>query len=140
MAVLGLLIVLIVLVFFVVRSGAHKKEAGTEPAVIKKDEKRPERDFETLKAMIRDKKSTSKELADALDLIIRHHPHIHPKLGIRSHPQYDAYEELILLLCWHPNANSKMIVKFEKELSKINPAYKKNISDALTKGLNSRGV
>jgi hypothetical protein len=40
----------------------------------------------------------------------------------------------------HPNIDKNTIVKFNAALEKLNPEYKKEINDALMRGLNSRGL
>jgi hypothetical protein len=73
-------------------------------------------------------------------MILKYYGHIHEKLGIRSHPDFDIYMEILIIICRHPNTNKDIIIKFDKELTRLNPSYKAEINEALTKGLNSRGV
>ena len=134
---LVLLFVVVVLIYFLVRPKKQRK-------IEQKSSAAPVRavhyEFPMLLQIIKDKESSSQELQEALDLVLKYFPTIHPKLGMRAHPDFERYEELLLFLCWHPNVNSKMIVKFEKELSKNNPEYKTFINDSMTKGLDSRLV
>ena len=145
MAVLGLLIVLLVLVFLVVKPN---EEIGktivttiSSPTVAKTEKvQKKAYDFESLRKIIKNKKSSSEQLAEALELIIKYHGNIHPKLGARPHPDFDRYMDILFSICRHKNATSKMVVKFDKELSGLNPDYLKQINDAIAKGLNSRGA
>jgi len=65
---------------------------------------------------------------------------LHEKLGLRTHPDFDTYMDILFTICRHPNTNKDIIIKFDKELSRLNPEYKKEINEAITKGLNSRRV
>ncbi|WP_345992980.1 hypothetical protein [Sulfurimonas sp. HSL-1716] len=143
MAVLGLLIVLIVLVFLIVAPSTEVSKTiiqKTSSDVVPEEEINKQRDFESLRRIIKNKRSTTKQLEEALDLIIQHHGNIHPRLGVRAHPDFNKYMDILFTICRHKNATSKMIVKFDKELSAMNPDYLKEINDAITKGLNSRGA
>jgi hypothetical protein len=96
--------------------------------------------FDALRAIIKNKQSSSKELKEALDLILKHHGIVSKKLGLRPHPDFDVYMDILFTICRHPNTNKSIIVNFDKELLKLNPEYKSEINDAITKGLNSRGA
>ena len=65
---------------------------------------------------------------------------MHKKLGLRAHPDFDIYMDILFTICRHPNANKDLIIKFDRELEELNSEYKKEINDAITKGLNSRRV
>ena len=65
---------------------------------------------------------------------------MHKKLGIRAHPESDVYMDIIFKLCRHKNTNKNIILAFMKQLEKSNPEYKKEINDAMMRGLNSRGI
>ncbi len=141
-SVLMLLIVLIIVVFLIIRSNQEdsdrKAKAVSNSTKVLSPEPKIPHDFESLRKIIKNKKSTALQLSEALDLIIKYHGEIHPKLGIRTHPEFDNYIDVIIRLCRHPRADSKMVVKFDKELRAKNPTYEKDINDAITKGLNSR--
>ena len=96
--------------------------------------------LESLVRVIKDKKSDSLRLSETLDLIIKYHGRVHKKLGLRAHPDFNIYVNILFTICRHPNANKDLIIKFEKELLELNGEYKQEINDAITKGLNSRRV
>ena len=136
----GLIIILAILIFLLMYK---PKKLAIKKKVLKEKKKRFGDDYQTLEELvdiIRDRKSTAEELQVALDLIIKHHGTIHPKLGVRPHPDFNLYGEVVLRICRHPNTNKNLIVKFDKELTSRNEEYKKDISDFLTKGLDSRGA
>ena len=138
---MGLLVILGFLVFFLVISpNKKKKEAKKAKKVVQEQKAKPKTDLNFLRDIIKNKKSTTKELKEALELVIKHHGTIHKKLGLRAHPESDIYMDIIFTICRHPNTNKNIIVQFDKDLERKNPEYKKEINDALTKGLNSRGV
>ncbi len=136
----GLSAILVILVVFFIytsqnrREKQKKKERYTSPIPPK-----PKYDWDTLIKVVRNRQSTTQELQDALTLILKYHGIISHKLGIRANPEFNKYEEVLLRLCRHPNTNKDLIINFDKELEKRNPEYIKEINDALTKGLNSRG-
>jgi len=139
---IGLVTILGFLLFFLLYVSKKKKKILRE--AVKSKSSLPKNDsfvsLESLLQIIKDKKSTTKELSEALDLVLKHHGTIHPKLGVRTHPDFDVYGEILLRICRHPNTNTKLILNFDKALEAKNEAYKKDINDFITKGLNSRGV
>ncbi len=88
--------------------------------------------LETLSHIIEDKNTTTKELKEALDLVLHHY-------GVIDN-HFDIYMEMMFSVCLHPNTNKNIVINFEKELRRLNPNYKSEINEALTKGLNSRGA
>ncbi|WP_297440272.1 hypothetical protein [Sulfurimonas sp.] len=140
-SIAGLVAVLVVLTFFLVYNPKKKQNKQVKKKNILKENRAQEKhDMQTLLAIIRDKKSTTKELEKAVDLLLKYHGKIPKKLGLRPHPEFDVYAEIILRICRHPNTNKDIIVKLDRELEKLNKEYMKEIDDTLTKGLNSRGV
>ncbi|WP_434657903.1 hypothetical protein [Sulfurimonas sp. NW9] len=83
--------------------------------------------------MIKDKKSTTEELKEAVELILKYYGKIPQKLGMRAHPKFEIYSELILRICHHPNVNKDIIIKLDKELHRRNPEYALELDDSLTK-------
>jgi hypothetical protein len=136
----GLIVVLGILVFLLVLSSKSKKAKSV--AVVEQEVKEPRSatDLPTLTAIVKNKKSSAKELQAALDLILKYHGEIHPKLGTRTHPEYDIYMEILFTICRHPSTNKDIILNFNRGLEKKNPDYKIEINEAITKGLNSRGA
>ncbi|MDQ7043006.1 MAG: hypothetical protein Q9M40_01765 [Sulfurimonas sp.] len=134
----GLVVILFFLIMFLLYTPNKKKTAKK----LQKPQKQRHSDYKTLEELlevIKNKSSSTEELAVALDLVMKYHGSIHPKLGIRSHPDFDIYSEILLRICRHPNINKDILLKFNRELEAKNPEYKREINDAVTKGLNSRG-
>ncbi len=139
-SIVGLVVILGILVtLFLYVSGNKKKEPKPQKKNTKPIKPRVKHELKDLLAVIRNKKSTTEELAEALELVIKYHGKIHPKLGLRCHPDFDIYSEILLRICRHPNTDKDIIIKFDKALEKLNPEYVREINDSLTKGLNSRG-
>jgi len=139
-SIMGLAIILgILILFFLYALSKKKKTAQKQKKLIKESKLKQNYELQNLLKVIRDKHATTEELSEALDLIITHYGHIHTKLGIRTHPDFDIYSEILLRICRHPNTNKDIIIKFDKALEKRNPEYVREINDSLTKGLNSRG-
>jgi len=136
----ALLIILAILVILLVLSFRNKaRKAQKEEKKINVPIK-PEVDFQTLRKVINNKKSSKEELQNAVDLILKYYGTMHEKLGIRAHPDSDVYMITLFQLCRHPNADKKIVLSLNNGLEKQNPTYLKEINDALMKGLNSRGV
>ena len=137
----GLIIVLaglMFLLFYLPNSKKIKNKKTSFKAT--SDTNKQKIDLDSLKIIIKNKKTTSKELKITLDLVLKYHGNIHKKLGIRAHPDFDIYKEILMTICCHPNTNKNIIIGFDKELERLNPQYKAEINDAITKGLNSRGI
>jgi len=143
-SIVGLVVILAILIFLLFLSpDKEKKKEKTKPVSKKTtpSQKEPSNtDFDYLISVIKKKKSTTEELKEALDLIIKYHGTVHKKLGLRAHPDFDIYMEILFRICRHPNINKDLVVKFDRDLVKLNPEYKKEINEAITKGLNSRRV
>ena len=133
-AVLG---ILIFLYFYLSHTKTQqKKETLKKPLKIR--EVQPE--LSTLLEVIKDKKSTTVELKEAVDLILKYYGKIPDKLGIRAHPKFEIYSEMLLRICHHPNTTKGIILKLDRELERLNPEYKMELEDSLTKGLDTRGL
>ena len=136
---MGLLVVLGLLVFVLVLAPKSKKKEVAKKAV-REQKAKPKTDLEFLRTIVKNRKSTAQELKDALDLVLKYHGTIHKKLGLRPHPESQVYMDILFSICRHPNANKDIIVNFDKELGRLNPDYKKDLHDAMMRGLNSRGI
>ncbi len=134
----GLVFILGLLLYFLLSNSKKKTLAK------KKGKKTKERSIyptlESLVAIVKDKNSTKVELEEAIDQVLKYHGKIHPKLGMRSHPDFDIYGLIILKICHHPHTDKKIILKFDKELREKNPEYAHEINEFLIKGLDSRGL
>jgi hypothetical protein len=140
-SIAGLTVILGILIMLFLYSPAKKSKKETK----KKHYTKPtppevKHDWKSLAKVIRNKNASAQELKETLDMILKYHGTIPKKLGIRVNPEFDKYAEVILRLCRHPNTNKELIIDFDRELEKRNPEYVKEINDALTKGLNSRGL
>lgn len=141
MGLIALLALLIFLLFY--NPNKSKKKALSHVKhveEIKSSKEVEETNFKVLIAMIKNKKSDAKKLEYALGMILKHHGKVHKKMGLRPHPEFMIYEDIIFTLCRHPHTNKDLIIDFDRELLKLNPEYKQEINDAMTKGLNSRGI
>lgn len=133
----GLIVVLAILIFVFVLSSDTNKDQIHKSKNVAGDEKQ-KTDMVTLRAILRNNRTTTDELEETLRLILKHHGRIHKKLGSRSHPDFDSYMEILFMICRHPNTTKDIILDFDKELVRKNPTYKHEINEAITKGLDSR--
>lgn len=139
-SLLGLISLLAILMFLLLYNFRGKTPVKIkEETSIKKNEGE-DITLPGLRKIIRNSHSTTKELEDALNLVLKYYGDIHPKLGVRTHPDFDNYSEILFTIARHKHINKDLILKFDKELERRNPEYKKEISDALMRGLNSRGI
>ena len=141
-SIMGLVVVLGLLMILLFTSFKKKKKAPTakKKNIVKSSQNSEiKTDLPSLLKIIKNKKSSASELKTALDLVLKHHGKVHKKLGLRPHPDFDNYMDILFTICRHPNTNKSLIVKFDMALGKLNPEYKKEINDTITKGLNSRG-
>jgi preprotein translocase subunit YajC len=135
----GLIVILSILIFFWLISPTKKKKKQ----IIKKVKEtvvNQKVDLDSLRAVLRDKKTSTTALKKTLDLILKHHGKIHKKMGIRSHPDLNIYIDILVTICRHPNTDKRIIIDFDNSLQRLNPQYKSALNDAVTKGLNSRGL
>jgi len=143
MGLVGLLAVLLMFLFFTSSSKTKKKSKNLKKkeAIKKKTSSSAlSTDLKTLRAIIKNKETKAKELREALELVIKHHGTIHAKLGRLPHPEFEPYKDILFTICRHPNIDKDMIINFDKNLGQLNPEYKPEINDAITKGLTSRRV
>lgn len=94
--------------------------------------------FEQISAIFANSKSTEEELRDAIEQLVRHHGKIHAKLGDLPHPDFKRYLRLIMQLCKHPQANKDLIVALDQKLGVKNPKYRREIDEAVDKGIAAR--
>lgn len=133
---IGLVVVLALLIFLFFVKPKKKRKIVSEKKKIKHKS-----DFKSLQEyvdIIKDKRSSSKDLEEAVNGILKYHGTIHSKLGSRTHPDFDIYLKALFQICRHPNTSKDIILKFNRALEKQNPSYKREINDAIMQGLNSR--
>jgi hypothetical protein len=134
--ILGVLIILFLYIPREKKREVQKKKISIQKSPPKVKQQVPLKELLTI---IRDKYASTEELSEALEMIIKYYGKIHTKLGVRCHPDFDIYSEVLLRICRHQNTNKEIIVKFDKALESLNPEYVREINDSITKGLNSRG-
>lgn len=146
-AIIGLIIILAFLIFLLFLQPKSKKKAEQKSNLksetskeSKEESSSANTDLLHLVNIIKNKRSNADTLSEALELVIKHHGKVHKKLGLRPHPDFDIYIDILFTICRHPNANKNMIITFDRELEKLNPEYKQEINEAIAKGLNSRGL
>lgn len=133
-AILGVLVILLTSPFRQ-KKVQQEKQKDNSPLIIKKNT-----GFQHLVEIVNNPESSTEELSDAMTLIIKKYGTIHAKLGMRPHPESKAYINVVFRSCRHKNINKDIIVKFSNALEKLNPTYKREIHEAMMRGLNSRGV
>lgn len=142
--IVGLIVLLAILIFLLFLG--PKKDVKIQqkqhhiPEIKKEHEISVNTDLFHLVNVIKNRRSSADTLSEALELVIKHHGKVHKKLGLRPHPDFDTYMDILFTICRHPNANKEMIITFDRELERLNPEYKQEINEAIAKGLNSRGL
>lgn len=131
------ILLILVVVFFVMGSGNRALDVRVPS---KEEAKKERRSFAELAAIINRKSSSAEALQSAVDELIETHGQITDKLGIRPHPDFDRYVEIIFAVCRHRHTSKELILSLDKGLSDLNPAYRLDIDNVVQKGLNSRGM
>ena len=139
-SIIGLIVFLAILLYILLIPSKRVKSKPVKKESPREDDGSMKTDKASLLAVIKNKKTSSQDLSKALDLILKHHGRIHKKLGERSHPEFDYYMDVLFSICRHPNTNKNLILGFDKKLEALNLDYKKDINEAIAKGLNSRGA
>ncbi len=85
--------------------------------------------FENLLEVLKNKKSSTQELSECIDILLKDYKNIE---------NFDNYEKAIIYLCNHPNTNKRLIIRLDTTLEKYNPSFKAKIASALKMGLDSR--
>lgn len=120
----GLLFLLIALVFIYVWIGRTSESGASELETIET--------FESLREVVTNRASTNAQLGRAVTIITERFARIDPH-------RIAVYKQMIEALCVHPHTDSKLILRFEKTLREVNPAYSHDIDQALAIGLAARG-
>lgn len=121
LAMAGLLLALVVLVLLYVWLARPKKsDVGENKAA---------ETFESLCAIIHSSASSNQALNHAVNRILN-------RFGLIE--EYPSYEALIRGICTHPNTDSKLVSRFEKQLRDANPKFKEKIQKTLKEGLAKR--
>ncbi len=133
----GLVVILAILLFVLLKPKAPKKVVKNK--IVSSTEAKKRTDLEFIKQVMKDKNSTREDLKNAVDMVLKYHGNIPKKLATRTNPKFDDYMAIFVALCRHKKATKDIVLKLDKELVRKNPAYKSEINDAISKGLNSRG-
>jgi len=135
---MGLVVILAILIYFFFFAGKKSKKE-TKKVIKKTNPKKVDTTtLQHLRSIVKNRETSTQDLQKALNNIIKYHGTIHPKLGTRTHPDFELYKDIIVALCKHPNTSKDLIIKFDKELEARNPNYSVEINKALSQGLNSR--
>ena len=130
--VLGILIF-----FYVYRPSQKKKLHVKKKAEVKEKAEVPS--FKKLYDIIKKNSSSIAEIHSAAELILKHYGVIKAKHGVAPNKDFKRYAEVIFAISRHPNTNKELVLMFDKELSKRNPSYQREIDEMLNRGLSARG-
>jgi seryl-tRNA synthetase len=136
-SVMGLIVLLGILLFLLMYSPSAK-EKKIKKDIAKKKTKRQKTDLDSLRKIIKTKKTTTKELKDTLDLLLKHYGNIPKKVRGTNSDDFDIYMDIIVTICRHPNTTKDIILGFDKSLTRLNPEYKVEIGKAVARGIESR--
>lgn len=135
--IVALALVLGILIFFYVYKPSKKKalHVKAKEATVKTETP----SFPKLVSIIKKNQSSTSELREAAELILKHYGTIKAKHGISPDKDFKHYAEVIFAISRHPNTNKELVIMFDKELSKRNPSYQREIDEMLNRGLSARG-
>jgi hypothetical protein len=138
-----ILIVICVLVLgillYLYLSSAKKREAKKKVESVEVKERVKVPSFAKLAETIKLSASTNEQLHEAVDLILKHYPKIKPKNGTSPSKDFKRYADVIFSVTTHPNTDKELVLKLDRELSKHNPSYRREIDEMLNRGLSARG-
>jgi len=135
--IVALAIILGILIFLYVYRPSKKKALH-----VKREQRDQEVSIPTFSKLVEVlKKNTSsiEELQKSAELILKHYGTIKPKHGISPDKDFKRYAEVIFAISKHPNTNKELVLMFDRELSKRNPGYQREIDEMLNRGLSARG-
>ncbi len=131
-----LLTVLGFLVFLYVYKSSKKKKL---PAKQVKSEKKVEvPSFKKLSDSIKNNASLDTDLRKSIELILKYYGVIKPKHGLSPNKDFKRYAEVIFAITTHHNTNKELVLMFDRELTRKNPSYKREIEEMLNRGLSAR--
>ncbi len=133
-----LVFILGILIFFYVYNPSQKKSLHVKKkAEVEKKAQVPS--FKKLQDIIKKNTSSTSELRSAIELILKHYGQIKAKHGVAPDKDFKRYAEVIFAISRHPNTNKELVLMFDKELTKRNPSYTREIDEMLNRGLTARG-
>ncbi|MEA3523371.1 MAG: hypothetical protein U9R50_10375 [Campylobacterota bacterium] len=94
--------------------------------------------FKKLSDIIKNHASLNTDLYEASELILKHYGVIKAKHGLAPDKDFKRYAEVIFAIATHHNTNKELILMFDKELTRRNPSYKREIEEMLNRGLSAR--
>ncbi|MBN2897033.1 MAG: hypothetical protein JXK05_14215 [Campylobacterales bacterium] len=134
-------VVLGLLIFLYVYKPAQKRKAAMrlQAEAIKSTPQRSEiPTFDTLLLKIKNRYSDEATLREAAELMLRYYGTIEPKHGVVPNKDFRRYGEAIYAISAHPNTTKELVVMFDRELSRRNPSYAREIEEMLNRGLSAR--
>jgi hypothetical protein len=135
---LVVLLILFVIFFLLPKKNKQNKEIKKTKKKTNTQKKEKKYTFDEILEILKNPDSTSSQLQEAIEQVIKHYIKIPDKIGIRESPEFEKYIRLIVYLVKHKNTTSSLIVKLDKELTKNNPSYKVELNEILNKALNTR--
>lgn len=136
--VLILLLAFLLTLFLKARNRQSQKREAKKETMTKTSKGTTAVTMQTLIKSIKDKNSSKFELKNALDTILQQYGEIGQNSATNEKYDFQTYEEVLITMCNHPQTNKDIILQFNRALEKLNPSYKKDINNAVTKGLNAR--
>ena len=129
-------ILLAVLVIFYGFKPSKKKPKAAQKSSVKPKVQVPT--FAELLKQVKTKSTSSAQLAEAAELILKYYGTIKDKHGVMPDSDFQRYGEVIFAICSHPNTTKEIVVSFDRELRKRNPQYDREIEEMLNRGLSAR--
>jgi hypothetical protein len=136
--IVALIAVLGILIFLYIYKPSKKRALHVKEEKQKLKEK-PVPSFKKLLDIIKNNATTDKELLSAAELILKHYGTIKAKHGVAPDKDFKRYAEAIFAISRHPNTNKDIVIMFDRELSKRNPSYQREIDEMFNRGLSARG-
>ena len=137
--IVAMVMILGILIFLYVYRPSQKKALHVKSEKAQESESSQIPSFKKLLDIVKNNTTSDVELRNAAELIIKHYGTIKPKHGVAPDKDFKRYAEVIFAIARHPNTDKDIVLMFDRELTKRNPSYTREIDEMLNRGLSARG-
>ena len=137
--IVAMVMILGILIFLYVYRPSQKKTLHVKSEKAQESESSQIPSFKKLLDIVKNNTTSDVELRNAAELIIKHYGTIKPKHGVAPDKDFKRYAEVIFAIARHPNTDKDIVLMFDRELTKRNPSYTREIDEMLNRGLSARG-
>lgn len=137
----GLIVAIIsaIITYNIVSKGGSKKKAPAKKTPIKKSVKKKvsNKSIEDMIAIVRNVKSSRKDIDDSLDYVVKYLP-FPSKRGIAIPNETSRYFQYVFSYCKNSKVDAKRMVRGVLRLKQANPGYTRELDDIESKAVAAR--